>query len=96
MQKVYISLLVILSAVAVRSGHDGDWCEDCRPCPREAIICPKGTHPGYADPCQCCLSCVISEGDKCPWKGPEPPSGPVECEDGTECCDWRCSRYCDK
>ncbi|CAG9772915.1 unnamed protein product [Ceutorhynchus assimilis] len=94
MQKVCILLLVILSAVA-----EDDLCD--YPCPPTAppchpIRCPEGTVVGWAHECQCCPSCVILEGDSCPWRGPEPPSGPVECEKGTECCDWECCRDCDK
>ncbi|CAG9772918.1 unnamed protein product [Ceutorhynchus assimilis] len=61
----------------------------CPKCP--PITCPEGTKAGYSAFCQCCPTCVIPEGDHCPWTGPEPPSGNVRCEVYTECCEGVCS-----
>ncbi|CAG9761384.1 unnamed protein product [Ceutorhynchus assimilis] len=63
----------------------------CPKCP--PITCPEGTKVGYySSVCQCCPTCVISEGDDCPWTGPEPPSGKVRCEVYTECCEGVCTK----
>ncbi|CAG9772917.1 unnamed protein product [Ceutorhynchus assimilis] len=98
MQKVHFLLLVVLTTVAVCSGGqvskaEASICkeEDCKPC-TPSIECPEGTEEGYAFPCQCCPSCVIREGGKCPWMGEEPDSGEVECEVDTNCCNDVCSR----
>ncbi|CAG9772912.1 unnamed protein product [Ceutorhynchus assimilis] len=64
-------------------------CQDC-PC----LNCPEGTVPGNYMYCQCCQTCVIPEGGKCPWTGDEPDSGDVECEVGTNCCNGICSLNC--
>ncbi|CAG9772913.1 unnamed protein product [Ceutorhynchus assimilis] len=99
MQKLYISLLVVLSAVTVcfggqQSAAEASVCGHCDDC--DDIDCPWGTVEGYAYPCQCCPSCVIQEGDDCPWTGPDPPSGKVECVVDTDCCNGICTEDCDK
>ncbi|CAG9772910.1 unnamed protein product [Ceutorhynchus assimilis] len=61
----------------------------CKPIP----ACPYGLELGKKGACDCCESCIIPEGGRCPYYVLVPEVSPIEtvvCEIGTFCCNGRC------